>query len=116
MFSRFEWGEYLSWSYSPEFRVFMDGRIEIFPDEVWHQYADVTCRAGGLGEDLDDYHVDALVLDSDYHARPACWPRWNVAPLAQAIQCPQCFLFVRTAQLKSPNHFHLDVAEFSRRG
>jgi hypothetical protein len=69
VFSRFEWGEYLSWSYSPDFKVFMDGRIEIFPDKVWNQYADVTRGVGDWEKILDDYHVDALLLDSDYHAR-----------------------------------------------
>lgn len=83
VFSRFEWGEYLSWSYSPEFAVFMDGRIEIFPDEVWAQYADVTCGMGDWEKILGDYHVDALLLDSDYHARTGLLaqvdrsPRWH---------------------------------------
>ena len=69
IFSRFEWGEYLSWSYSPDFAVFMDGRIEIFPDEVWQQYADVTRGQADWEKVLDEYHIDALLLDSDYHAR-----------------------------------------------
>ena len=73
IFSRFEWGEYLSWSYSPGFTVFMDGRIEIFPDEVWNQYAGVTCGLAGWEKILDDYHVDALLLDSDYHAARVCF-------------------------------------------
>src|SRR5207247_1118828 len=43
LFCRFEWGEYLSWALTPRYTVFMDGRIEIFPDEVWSQYTAVTC-------------------------------------------------------------------------
>src|SRR5207253_1776799 len=69
VFSRFEWGEYLSWSFSPQFAVFMDGRIEIFPDDVWNQYADITRGVGDWEKILDHYKVDALLLDSDYHAR-----------------------------------------------
>src|SRR2546428_553632 len=34
IFSRFEWSEYLGWALTPRYTVFMDGRIEIFPDEV----------------------------------------------------------------------------------
>jgi hypothetical protein len=75
VFSRFEWGEYLTWSYSPDFAVFMDGRIEIFPDDVWNQYADVTRGVGDWERILDAYHVDALLLDSDYHARTGLLPQ-----------------------------------------
>ena len=32
IFSRFEWSEYLGWALAPRYTIFMDGRIEIFPD------------------------------------------------------------------------------------
>src|SRR5262249_17230635 len=63
VFSRLEWGEYLAWSLAPQFRVFMDGRIEIYPDDVWAQYAAVTSGRANWEELLDRYQVDALVLD-----------------------------------------------------
>jgi hypothetical protein len=68
VFSRFEWGEYLSWACAPRFRVFMDGRIEIYPDDVWDQYLRLTAGKEGWQRILDDYGVDYLVLDADYHA------------------------------------------------
>jgi len=69
IFSRFEWGEYLGWSLSPSGRtVFMDGRIEIFPDPVWEQYAAVTKGRADWEEILDGYQVDCLLLDTSYHA------------------------------------------------
>jgi hypothetical protein len=69
IFSRFEWGEYLSWSVSPTgYTVFMDGRIEIFPDDVWTQYSAVTRGRADWEEILDRYQVDCLVLDEHYHA------------------------------------------------
>jgi hypothetical protein len=68
VFSRFEWGEYLGWSCGPRFRVFMDGRIEIYPDEVWRQYIRLTSGGDDWQEILDAYGVDYLVLDADYHA------------------------------------------------
>jgi hypothetical protein len=67
IFSRFEWGEYLAWSGSPQFRVFMDGRIEIYPDAVWDQYIRLTQGGEGWQQVLDAYQVDCLVLDADYH-------------------------------------------------
>ena len=75
IYSHFEWGEYLSWSCTPSYKVFMDGRIEIYPDDVWEKYSTVTCGKAGWQKVLDDYGVDALLLDTDYHARTGLLPR-----------------------------------------
>jgi hypothetical protein len=65
VFSRLEWGEYLGWSLAPSgYAVFMDGRIEIFPDDVWERYVTVTHGRPGWQKILDDYHVDWLVVDA----------------------------------------------------
>jgi hypothetical protein len=82
IFTRFAWGEYLSWSLAPRYTVFMDGRIEIFPDEVWEQYSAVTRGRGDWEEILTHYGVDCLLLDTTgYHhdllplvrQRPSLW-------------------------------------------
>jgi hypothetical protein len=67
IFSRFEWGEYLGWRLAPHGLVFMDGRIEIFPDKVWGEYTAVTTASADWQAVLDEYSVDYLCLDSDYH-------------------------------------------------
>lgn len=68
IFTRFDWGEYLGWSLHPQFAVFMDGRIEIIPDDVWLQYSAVTRGRGDWEEVLRQYGVNYLVLDaSGYH-------------------------------------------------
>jgi hypothetical protein len=64
IFTRFAWGEYLGWALAPKATVFMDGRIEIFPDEVWGQYAAVTRGRSDWEEILARYDVDCLVLDA----------------------------------------------------
>jgi hypothetical protein len=69
IFSRFEWGEYLGWALAPQrYTVFMDGRIEIFPDETWDEYSAVTQGRADWEEILDRHGVDCLLLDSGYHA------------------------------------------------
>jgi len=77
VFTRFEWGEYLTWA--SDFPVFMDGRIEIYSDRIWKEYENVT-----IGRDwakvLDDYEVDALILDSAYHARTGLLARVDESP------------------------------------
>jgi hypothetical protein len=68
IFTRFAWGEYMGWSLSTHFTVFMDGRIEIIPDEVWRQYEAVTRGRADWQEILNGYGVDYLLLDaSGYH-------------------------------------------------
>jgi hypothetical protein len=68
IFTRFAWGEYLGWSLAPRYSVFMDGRIEIIPDNVWLQYSAVTRGRGDWQDILSHYDVDYLVLDtSGYH-------------------------------------------------
>ena len=42
IFTRLEWGEYLGRVGCPDFPIFMDGRIEIYPDDVWRDFAQVT--------------------------------------------------------------------------
>jgi hypothetical protein len=65
IFTRLEWGEYFTWAAAPQFKVFMDGRIEIYPDKVWNEY-----KAVSTGQDwakiLAAYDVDVLVLDTSY--------------------------------------------------
>ncbi|HTU21927.1 MAG TPA: hypothetical protein VMG10_28070 [Gemmataceae bacterium] len=68
IFTRFAWGEYLGWSLTPNYTVFMDGRIEIIPDAVWQQYVAVTRGRADWETILAAYDVDYLLLDtSGYH-------------------------------------------------
>lgn len=68
LFTRFAWGEYFGWSLAPRFSIFMDGRIEIIPDEVWLQYSAITRGRADWEDILAHYDVDYLVLDtSGYH-------------------------------------------------
>ena len=99
VFSRFEWGEYLSWSYAPAYQVFMDGRIEIYPDDVWNHYAAITKGEAAWPKLLDDYGVDALILDAPYHARTGLLPHVERSPAWQQIgRQRDALLFVRRAE------------------
>jgi hypothetical protein len=71
IFTRFEWGEYVGWSMSPDYRIFMDARIEIYPDRVWGEYSAITRGRADWQTLLDGYDVDCLLLDrgdGGYHA------------------------------------------------
>lgn len=80
VFARLEWGEYLGWAGQPEFKVFLDGRIEIYPDPVWADYARITQGQDGWNAALQRYGTDVLVLDADYHARTGLWAKVATSP------------------------------------
>jgi hypothetical protein len=68
VFCRFEWGEYIGWALAPRHKIFVDGRIEIFPDEVWNDFTAITRGRGDWEKILDRYGVDCLLLDgSGFH-------------------------------------------------
>jgi hypothetical protein len=64
LYSKFEWGEYFAWSQWDGSRVFMDGRIEIFPDPIWDEYWAVRNARADWQDILDRYGVDYLVLET----------------------------------------------------
>lgn len=72
IFTKLEWGEYLGWRGTPNWKVFMDGRIEIIPDEVWEDYKRITtATVMGMFEILN---ADFLILDKDFHGRTGLYP------------------------------------------
>jgi hypothetical protein len=95
IFSRFEWSEYLGWALAPRYTVFMDGRIEIFPDEIWREYSALTRGRADWQELLDRYGVDYLVLDTTgYHAE--LLPQVERSPLWEPVhQAGDGVLFVK---------------------
>jgi hypothetical protein len=103
VFSRFEWGEYLSWAGAPNLKVFMDARIEIYPDAVWEQYSSVTCGRPGWEAILDGYAVDYLVLDAHYHARTGLLERVERSQVWRpAFRSRDAVLYVRRSSPGSP--------------
>jgi hypothetical protein len=68
VFTRLEWGEYLDWAGRPRrLSPFMDGRIEIYPDDVWRHYHAVTDARADWQAILDGRGVDYLLLDDGFH-------------------------------------------------
>jgi hypothetical protein len=67
VFSRLEWGEYLSFALPWKHSIFMDGRIEIYPDGLWDEYRRITSADAGWQQLLDRHGVTVLVLDRHYH-------------------------------------------------
>jgi hypothetical protein len=80
LFNMSEWGGYLIWRLYPQAQVFVDGRIELYPAQVWDDYVRIAQTDSGWPELLQAYRVDYLVLSKDRHGRliaaaaDADWP------------------------------------------
>lgn len=96
IFSRFEWGEYLSCALGREYSVFMDGRTDIYPDEIWGQYAVISGGRQGWEDLLDRYRVDYLLLDAAYHAESGLLAQVERSPSwTPALRAGAAVLYVR---------------------
>jgi hypothetical protein len=51
---------------APDLAVFVDPRIEVFPQDVWSDYFSVSSGRAGWESILDRWGVDALILDPHY--------------------------------------------------
>jgi hypothetical protein len=68
VFCRLEWGEYFGFALPWKHSVFMDGRIEIYGDQIWDEYRRISSAESDWQELLDRHGVNVLVLDTTYHA------------------------------------------------
>ncbi len=62
------WGGYLEWATWPRHQVFLDGRIELHPPQVWLDYLDVVFPGARWPALLEKYNISYLVLSKDEHA------------------------------------------------
>jgi hypothetical protein len=58
-----EWGGYLEWATWPRHQVFLDGRIELHPDQVWLDYLEIVFPTSRWRELVDKYDISYFVLD-----------------------------------------------------
>jgi len=63
LYQPMEWGALLSWELDPGAKVFVDSRIDFFPDPVWNDYVLISRRPDLAERILDRYAVDTVVWD-----------------------------------------------------
>jgi hypothetical protein len=63
VFHYMPFGSYLIWAAQPEYKVFVDSRIELYPMNIWNDY--LTISAGGYDWEakLDHYQISTLLLE-----------------------------------------------------
>ena len=61
VFAPVEWGAYLTWRLDPRIKVFIDARVDFFPDPVWRDFLRIGTAAEGWQAALDRYEVQMVV-------------------------------------------------------
>jgi hypothetical protein len=79
IFVYYDWGGYAIWKLYPEYRVFVDGRADLYGDDLLRQFMTAVQLRAGWREVLDNWKVEAvlvppacalaqaLLLDSNWH-------------------------------------------------
>ncbi len=62
MFNSMSFGSYLIWAAFPQYQVFVDSRIELFPEKVWLDYLKISNADGDWESQLRNYGVNTLML------------------------------------------------------
>jgi hypothetical protein len=80
LFAYYDWGGYAIWKLYPEYRVFVDGRADLYGDDLLHQFRQVAELHDGWAKVLDQRGIQVvlvppsgalaqgLLLDSRWHA------------------------------------------------
>jgi hypothetical protein len=79
MFNHYNWGGYLIWRLWPDYRVFVDGRTDLYGDVFLRKYLKVQATKPGFGETLEEHDVSWVLMPTD-DALPtqlACEPGWE---------------------------------------
>jgi hypothetical protein len=63
VFHDMAFGSYLIWAAQPEYKVFVDSRIELFPEDIWDDYWSITTAGSNWQELLDKYSIHTLMLE-----------------------------------------------------
>lgn len=63
VFHDMAFGSYLMWNAQPDYKVFVDSRIELYPIEIWDDYLMISNGISGWEEKLDRYGVNTLMLE-----------------------------------------------------
>jgi hypothetical protein len=64
IFNRYEWGGYIG-QHRPGLPIFMDGRADVYGDELLHMYVDVIGLEGDPQAVFDRYQIDYAVYPPD---------------------------------------------------
>jgi hypothetical protein len=62
LFNNYGFGGWLAWKANPQYPVFIDGRVEVYGDQVFGNYLQVEHLQDNWSEVLDFYHVKTIMV------------------------------------------------------
>lgn len=65
IFNELGFGSYLIWAAQPDYPVFVDTRLELYPLAIWQDYLAISAAAAGWEERLARYQVATLLLSPE---------------------------------------------------
>jgi len=79
IFNPYNWGGYLIWSLYPDYRVFVDGRTDLYGDAFLREYLSVQLGRPGFEETLDEHGVNLVLTypDDALSNQLACIGGWE---------------------------------------
>jgi hypothetical protein len=65
LFNSYNWGGYILWALYPQYQTFVDGRTDLFDDEILNQYITLWTAAPGWEQVLDDWDIQIVLIEKD---------------------------------------------------
>jgi len=65
MFNHYNWGGYLIWRLWPEYQVFVDGRTDLYGDEILRDYIEIQAASPRATSLLNKYNVSFVLTEPD---------------------------------------------------
>jgi len=81
IFVYYDWGGYAIWKLYPEYRVFVDGRADLYGDDLLRQFKTAVQLRTGWRDVLDSWMVEAVLVSPSSALSQALLldPKWHVA-------------------------------------
>ena len=64
IFNTYQWGGYLTWRLYPDYPVFVDGRTDLYDDDLLQEYLDAVQGLPGYLELLDRYNLNLVLVET----------------------------------------------------
>jgi hypothetical protein len=99
IFVYYDWGGYAIWKLYPEYRVFVDGRADLYGDDLLRQFKTAVQLRTGWRDVLDSWKVEAVLVPPSSALSQALLldPKWHVAFVDS-----KAIILVRTAGDSGP--------------
>ena len=65
IFNHYDWGGYLIWRLCPSRRVFIDGRADVYGEELFEQFANTYQFKGDWHKTLQEWNIGAVIIPAD---------------------------------------------------